>query len=197
MPILYILAGANGTGKTTYYLTAVQQGFISKDLPFLNIDFIIKNELGDFSAENIYRAENIFRQRASDLIKNRNDFMIESNLAQSNDYAWIEKLIRHGYEAVIYFMCTGDVNINVSRVQRRVKEGGHNIPVEIILHRYEVGLTYISGKMHLFKEAYLIDNSSDEVVVVAKVWDEKLVFAIHHLPRWADKILYITKRMQK
>lgn len=51
MPALYILAGANGTGKTTYYLTASQQNFISSGLPFLNVDLIAKDELGGYSAE--------------------------------------------------------------------------------------------------------------------------------------------------
>lgn len=38
MPTLCILAGPNGTGKTTYYQTAIQKNFISPGLPFLNID---------------------------------------------------------------------------------------------------------------------------------------------------------------
>ncbi|MEP7167886.1 MAG: hypothetical protein ABI855_00800 [Bacteroidota bacterium] len=103
MPTLYILAGANGTGKTTYYLTAIQQNYIDRDLPFLNVDLIAKTELGGYTSENFAHAEMIFRQRAGDLIKEKRDFMIE----RSNDYIWIENMIKHGYDAVIYFMCTG------------------------------------------------------------------------------------------
>ena len=37
MPILYILAGPNGTGKTTFYSIAVQTGLIDENLPFINV----------------------------------------------------------------------------------------------------------------------------------------------------------------
>lgn len=194
MPFLYILAGANGTGKTTYYFTALACNFISRDLPFLNPDLIAKNELGGYTHENITQAEIIFRQRASELIKTEKDFMIESNLAMSGDFIWIENMIKHGYEVILFYMCTGDVNVNINRVERRVKEGGHNIPAEIILHRYKIGFTYLKGKLHLFKEVYLIDNSTEEPIEVAKVINGKLIELIAALPEWADELLYIVKR---
>ncbi len=196
MPLLYILAGANGTGKTTYYLTAIQQQFIDSGLPFLNVDLIAKNELGGFTPDNFVNAEMIFRQRAGELIKDKKDFMIESNLANSNDYIWIENMIKHGFEIILFFMCTGDLNVNINRVERRVREGGHNIPVEIIIHRYKIGLTYLKGKLHLFKEVFLIDNATDEAIEVAHVKNGHLTKEFVQFPKWADDLLYIIKRMK-
>lgn len=120
--------------------------------------------------------------------------MIESNLAMSNDFTWIENMVKHGYEVILFFMCTGDVNININRVQRRVKEGGHDIPVEIILHRYKIGFTYLKGKLQLFKEVYLIDNATEEAVEVAQVINGKLIEISSPMPKWADELLYIVKR---
>lgn len=62
MPFLYILAGPNGTGKTTYYTTALSKVLIEKQLPFLNIDLITK-DLGGYSAENFAIAELIYREK--------------------------------------------------------------------------------------------------------------------------------------
>jgi predicted ABC-type ATPase len=45
MPVLYLIAGPNGTGKTTFYSIALQNGFIEKNLPFINVD-IIAQKLG-------------------------------------------------------------------------------------------------------------------------------------------------------
>ena len=59
MPVLFILAGPNGTGKTTYYNSAIQRGFINPQLPFLNVDVIAKDELGGYTEENFVRAEMI------------------------------------------------------------------------------------------------------------------------------------------
>ena len=38
MPKLYILGGANGVGKTTWYQTGIEQKYITAELPFINVD---------------------------------------------------------------------------------------------------------------------------------------------------------------
>ena len=63
MPELYILAGPNGTGKTTYYNAAILKGYIDPELPFLNADNICRDELGGYSAENSVKAEAMVRER--------------------------------------------------------------------------------------------------------------------------------------
>ena len=196
MPVLYILAGSNGAGKTSYYFTAVSKVFIDATLPFINVDLIAKDELGGYTAENFVKADLIYRERTGKLIHSKSDFMIESNLAKSSDYEWIDKMMQIGYDAVLYFLWTDDVNININRVQRRLKEGGHDIPPAIVIHRYKTGITYLKGKLHLFKEVHLIDNSSDEAIEVAQVTDSKLTQLVPALPQWANSVLYIVKRLQ-
>lgn len=98
------------------------------------------------------------------LLETKSDFLIESNLAKSSDYDWIEKIKKYGYEAILYFLCTDDINVNINRVRRRVKEGGHDVPDEIVIHRYRAALSYIKTKLRLFKEIFFIDNSSDEAI---------------------------------
>jgi predicted ABC-type ATPase len=51
MPSLFILAGANGSGKTTFYFSARENNFISSTIPFVNVDMIAKEELRGYSAE--------------------------------------------------------------------------------------------------------------------------------------------------
>ena len=196
MPRLYILAGPNGTGKTTYYTTALSEIFIETQLAFLNIDLLTK-ELGGFTPENFAHAEMIYRERITSLVKSQSDFMIESNLAKSSDYDWLENMAKAGYDIVLYFLCTDDINIHIRRVQQRVIEGGHDIAVEIIKHRYQMALTYLKGKLQLFKEVYLIDNSTDEAIIAAQITDEGLIeFSVSRY-RWVNEILHLYKRMKR
>ena len=58
MPTLFILAGPNGTGKTSYYETAILEGFINPLLPFINVD-LITSDLGGYTPENFARADEI------------------------------------------------------------------------------------------------------------------------------------------
>lgn len=194
---LIYLAGPNGAGKTTYYFTALNKLFINQHLPFINLDVIAKDEMGDYSTENFARAEMVYRERISKSLKDGDDFMIESNLAKSSDYEWIEKMIQRGYELILFFLCTDDVNININRVQRRVKVGGHDITPEIIIHRYKMALTYLKGKLHLFKETYFIDNSTDEAIEVGSIKESRLTELATESPKWLNEVLFIARRMKK
>ena len=51
MPALYILAGPNGTGKTTYYETAIAEGFIDPSLPFVNVDLVTRTLPGGYTGK--------------------------------------------------------------------------------------------------------------------------------------------------
>ena len=70
MPILYILAGPNGTGKTTFYSIAVESHFIDENLPFINVD-IITQTLGGYTEENYIRASEIYRQTVKGYIESK------------------------------------------------------------------------------------------------------------------------------
>ena len=196
MPILYILGGPNGVGKTTYYYTALQKKFIHQQLPFINID-VLAREAGGYTEENFAKAEMIYREKLTALLQSEADFMIESNLARSSDYEWIEKIIKRDYEVILFFLCTDDVNININRITRRVKEGGHNIPPEIVIHRYKMVLSYLKTKLWLFKEIYFIDNSADEAIECGFIKDRELTELIAAKPKWFDEVLSVERKLQK
>lgn len=197
MPTLYILAGPNGAGKTTFYYTALQQGFVPGILPFLNIDIITKNELGGYSETNFAKAEYIYRQRIAELINNGQDFMIESNLAKDSEYEWIVKMKQKGYDVTLYYLCTDYPDeIHLKRVQERVAEGGHEVPENIVQHRYTMSLLYLKSKLYLFKEAYLIDNE-DTAVEMAFLKNGKIIRKKECVPNWVENTLSLIQRIYK
>ena len=103
MPFVFILGGANGAGKTTYYDTAVAEKIIDAFIPYLNVDVVAKKELGSHSPQNILIAEELVRTRMMQLIQNRDSFIIESNLAKAAVYDWLEQLIKKGYDLNLDF----------------------------------------------------------------------------------------------
>jgi predicted ABC-type ATPase len=198
MPSLYILAGANGSGKTTWYTTAIEENFISSDLTFINVDIIVRKELtGGYSEENYIEAANIARQRIAHCLEKNIDFMIESNLALQADYDWIENMQKKGYQIILYFLGTDDLRINYERVNNRIKEGGHSVPESIITHRYKIGLSYLKSKILLFQHAFLIDNSTAFPRKMAEVKNRELVFKEPDCPLWVKEVLQIVELLQK
>jgi len=196
MPTLYILAGPNGTGKTTYYNTAIEQGYIALSLSFINADNICRDELGGYSIQNAATAEIIVRERIKGHIDKQADFMIESNLSVQTDFDWIDTMKKNGYDISLYFLCTEFVEINISRVQNRVIEGGHDIPEAIIRQRYDNVLMYLKGKLHTFSEAVLIDNSTDTPVHIASLKQGKIIFKSDQCPSWAKQLLFISEKLE-
>jgi predicted ABC-type ATPase len=196
MQVLYILAGPNGAGKTTYYYTGLQESFINRHLPFINIDIIARG-LGGYNAENFAKAEMIYREKVGALLKDKSDFMIESNLAKSSDYEWIERIKKHGYEIVLFFLCTDDINVNINRIHRRVKEGGHDIPPEIVMHRYRMTLIYLKTRLRLFKEIRFINTSSDEAIEIGFIKDDTLTELFSDSPKWFEEIISVEKRLRR
>ncbi len=196
MPSLSILAGPNGAGKTTFYFHAIEQNYISADLPFINIDIIVKEKLGGYTDRNFQLAEEIYRNNVGSFIKDRKDFMIESNLARQSDYDWIKNMMRNGYNIILYFLYTQDLSICIDRVRKRVIEGGHDVPVSIIEHRYRNVLMYLKSKLQLFSAVYVIDNSYEEPVEMVTIINGKITMKKNDCPAWVNELLFIIERLE-
>ena len=197
MPTLYILAGPNGAGKSTFYFTAIEQGFIDKELPFINTDIIAKNELGGYSEENFQKAEAIVRSRMAERISKNENFLIESNLARQSDYDWLQLIKSKGYDIILYFLCTSDIEINIGRVRKRVKEGGHDVPESIISDRYKMALLYLRKEIFNFEEVYLIENSAETAEQLAFLKNGKLINKNVVCPDWVGYILYLVEKLEE
>jgi predicted ABC-type ATPase len=196
MPILYILAGPNGAGKTTFYFTAIEQGFIDKNLSFINTDLITRNELGGYSEENFAKAEDIVRSRLADHISKNANFLIESNLAKQSDHDWLRLIKEKGYDIILYFLCTSNIEINIARVKKRVKEGGHDVPENIITDRYRMALVYLRKEIFNFQEVYLIENSTETAEQVALIKNGKLINKKEDCPEWVNNVLFLIEKLK-
>ena len=196
MPALYVLGGANGVGKTTWYQLGVENKSINPELPFINIDLIVLRELGGYTAENLAKAEQIAREKMKVLIQERRDFMIESNLSKSTDYDWIASMRKYGYDTVLFFLGTNDVEINKNRVKARVLEGGHAVADPIIEQRYQMGLSYLKSKVLDFSETTIIDVSGHQPCIMAQLQKGRIMYKDTNCPPWEQATLELAERIE-
>ena len=196
MPTLYVLGGANGVGKTTWYQFGIENKAINPELPFINIDLIVLRELGRYTAENVAKAEQMARERMRTLLQEKKDFMIESNLSKSADYDWIALMRKNGYETVLFFLGTSNVEINKIRVKARVLEGGHDVAEPIIEQRYQMGMSYLKTKVLDFSDVTFIDVSTHESHKMAQLLNGRVIFKDPTCPAWVQSCLELAERIE-
>lgn len=155
---IYIVSGCNGAGKTTASYTILPEILDCKE--FVNADEIAKG-LSPFQPETVaFEAGRIMLERLDDLLLANENFAFETTLASRTFARFIKRARALGYEVTLLFFWLNSKELAVSRVKKRVEEGGHHIPVEVIRRRYDRGLSnFFELYLPLVKHWMFIDNS--------------------------------------
>jgi predicted ABC-type ATPase len=104
--------------------------------------------------------------------------------------------LKNGYDTVLYFLGTGNIEININRVKARVLEGGHDVAIPIIEQRHLTGMSYLKARVLEFKIASLIDVSTHEPRLMAKLIEGQIVFKEPTCPQWVQAGLELAERIQ-
>lgn len=135
---LYIIAGCNGAGKTTASFTVLPEMLNCRE--FVNADEIAKG-LSPFNPEGVaIQAGRLMIERVLHLLKEGETFAFETTLATRSYVNLIQRAQKRGYFVTLLFFSLSTPEQAVARVAKRVSQGGHNIPTDVILRRYDAGL---------------------------------------------------------
>jgi predicted ABC-type ATPase len=128
-PTLWLIAGPDGVGKTTYarrYLRAV-----AGTERFVNLDEIARG----FSpltptpdAETAAAAARAVLARCAETIAARRSFALETTLAGRTHLRTLERAKAAGFGTTLLFCILPDVEIALARIAARVAAGGHAVP---------------------------------------------------------------------
>lgn len=184
LPKIYVLAGANGIGKTTLNLFA-----LPKEVTYINADDIarqLRERLGDINVQELANAQAL--ERMNKFIAKRSDFAIETNLADKETWLFLIGLQGLGYFLSLYFFSVSDVDICINRVHNRVPQGGHFVHPDIVRMRYEAGLKLLKYYKSIPDQLILTDNEGQSVNC-AELCLGEVVWKNDTLPDWAAFVL--------
>lgn len=173
---MYIIAGPNGAGKTTLSYTILPEIFDCDE--FVNADEIAKG-ISPFNPEKAgIRAGRLMLQRIKELLNQGESFAFETTLSTKSYQGLIKKAEQQGYDITLLFLTLDSVELAIYRVQTRVIEGGHNIPIETIERRYLSGLrNFFKIYRAIVKRWILVDNSTENFEFVAEGFGDEAIIS--------------------
>jgi len=183
MKKLYIIAGCNGAGKTTASYTILPEILDCNE--FVNADEIAKG-LSPFQPEKSgIEAGRLMLKRIKTLLAKGENFAFETTLATRSYIKLIENAKTLNYQVTCLFFWLHSMELAISRVETRVKEGGHHIPKEIIKRRYKSGLiNFFKLFLPIIDNWLFVNNSGDLYEVIAEGTKEDVT--INNLLKWDE-----------
>lgn len=125
------------------------------------------------------------------LLQTERSFSFETVMSSPDKVDFLRKAQRRDFRTYLYFVATEDPSINVSRVKRRVRQGGHDVPEDKIISRYYRSLELLSSALAHCDRAFVFDNSGRELVWLAEITGgKKLQLKTDRLPIWFQKYLW-------
>lgn len=184
---LWILAGGNGVGKSTFYRTRLAP----KGSPFINADILAKQLYPHAPELHSYDAAILAAQLRSRLLLEGNSFCFGTIFSHPSKIDFIAQAKTIGYNIILVFIHLDDASLNQARVAQRVSEGGHDVPSEKIINRIPRVLKYIRQAIPLCDRTYILDNSrADNPFQQYPVHcNGQLNLSKHSMPIWLKELL--------
>jgi predicted ABC-type ATPase len=183
-PSLWIIAGANGSGKSSAYdrmsidAPAGSVWIINPDL--LSARIRDHEELGDRAA-NIAAVQRIETWLTASVMAHQS-VGVETVLSTSKYRRLVRLAKRQGFRVRMIYVVLKTPQLNVERVKLRVAKGGHDVPLESILDRRRRSFGELPWFLTHADEVEVLDNSGAEPVLVARKLDSTIEIYGDELP---------------
>jgi predicted ABC-type ATPase len=201
-PVLYVLAGVNGAGKSSIGGHLLEQ----KDLTWFNPDTFARELVAlsgcDQATANAHAwAESV--RRLDEAIASEHSYAFETTLGGRTVAARIVAAART-HDVMMWFCGLSSPDLHVARVRARVAAGGHDIPETRIRERYPQALQNLIALMPRLAHLQVYDNSVEvsigspipDPLLVLEMHDGRLIWpapddvhALHRTPDWAKAVM--------
>lgn len=187
-PVLIVIAGPNGSGKTSVTSKILHHEWM-EDSVYINPDIVAQEKFGDWnSKEAILQAVNYCETLREQCLAEGKSLIFETVLSAEDKVDYICRAINAGFFVRLFFVCTTSPTINASRIANRVMEGGHDVPITKIISRYQKSISNCWLASKLADRTYVYDNSveNEDARLLFRLTKGKLAkqYAAQ-IPEWA------------
>lgn len=140
-PTIYLIAGCNGAGKTTFALEYLPKEV--KCLRFLNADEIARGLSPLDPSGASVKAGRLLLEAIRSYIVKKETFGLESTLSGKTYIRLFREAKSKGYQIHLHYLWLPNVKLAEARVRQRVRKGGHDVPRKDIERRFKRSLVHL------------------------------------------------------
>ena len=189
-PQLLLVAGPNGAGKSTFSKKFSEPGAVIFDAD--KVIARIEAQSPDIPKKRLYQeATDEFYKQVIDAVRQRQHFTLETNFRDEDLLNVVAEFKRHNYTTNLIYLTLKNIKESVSRVNERVKDGGHYVDIKNIKENYDLGLQFLERFADRFDRLEVIDASGSyfQLRPVLSVRQQQLDYLSTDLPTGAEDII--------
>lgn len=192
LPTLCVVAGPNGSGKTSTTILLLKNEWSEGSL-YINPDNIAQERFGDWnSPDAVMKAAKAASELRYKCLEEKKDFVFETVFSSSEKIEFLRKAHEAGFFIRFFFVCTSNPQINITRITKRYLNGGHEVPISKVISRYYKSLENACEAVEFVDRAYIYDNSiEDQLPQLLFRMTEGKVFKQYtdNIPEWAIPLM--------
>jgi Uncharacterized protein conserved in bacteria len=159
-PNCYIIAGPNGSGKTTFATDFLPD--FAECRNFVNPDLFAKAFSPFFPDSAMLKAAKETLKAIDENIRTKRDFAFETTLSGRAYAGTIQRIRDAGFVVTMFYLWLPTSSLSIQRIKSRVRHGGHNVPENDVLRRFDrTRINLFTLYRPLLDNLYFFDNSAD------------------------------------
>jgi predicted ABC-type ATPase len=175
-----IIAGVNGTGKSSFRGVLEGQNMISSNI--ISLYDISKKHNTDLISATNFAVNNI-----KEYLNKRISFTQETTLSGRTVLNTAVKARKLGYDISLYYIGLNSSEESISRIANRVKKGGHNIPTDDVIRRFNRRFEVLKELIPYCDTVSFYDNENG-FVKVAEILNGKFRYVSEYRPQWIEEL---------
>ncbi len=175
-----LIAGVNGTGKSSLRGVLEGQGVLLGHI--IDADAIAKeNDFNNIKAGKKAIAEIDY------CLENNISFTQETTLAGHRIERTMRQARKQGYYVTMYYVGLNSKEESILRIANRVRKGGHNIPDNDVIRRFDKRIESLKNVISLCDEVIFYDNENG-FIKVAEIINNKFNYSNGYRPKWIEEV---------
>jgi len=162
--VCHVVAGPNGSGKSTFALRFLPD--YAGSIEYVNPDLVAQGLSPTDIRLSAIKAGKLTLARIAELIAAGESFGFETTLSGRGHLKLLADAKASGYEIHLYYLWMPMAAMLPVRIRHRVLDGGHDVPRDDVMRRYERSRENLRDYAALADKAYVFDATRTDLDLI-------------------------------